>query len=140
MTDLLTRGQHELDAAKRQAIYLRAQQLIMDEAVVMPINQNADLVMVSKKLAGLTWSGGGFEYLGAGLPVHADGQTESGFMATLIKAERLIDGTGAPPLHSGILAVEGERILGAFEGSVPEGLVPDGAETLEFPAAQLCLA
>lgn len=65
LTDLLTRGQHELDAAKRQAIYFRAQQLIMDEAVVMPINQNADLVMVSKKLAGLSWSGGGFEYLGA---------------------------------------------------------------------------
>ncbi len=58
-------------------------------------------------------------------------------MATLIKAERLIDGTGAPPLHSGILAVEGERILGAFEGSVPEGLVPDGAETLEFPGCTI---
>jgi peptide/nickel transport system substrate-binding protein len=37
----------------------------MDEAVMLPIRQNVDLVMTSKKLTGVTYSGGGFEYLGA---------------------------------------------------------------------------
>ena len=35
-------------------------------AVEMPIHQNIDLVMTDKTLSGLTWSGGGFEYFGAG--------------------------------------------------------------------------
>ena len=35
----------------------------MDQAVIMPIRQNIDLVMTSKKLTGVTYSGGGFEYL-----------------------------------------------------------------------------
>ncbi len=43
----------------------QAQKIIMDQAVEMPIHQNIDLVMTTKKLTGLTWSGGGFEYFGA---------------------------------------------------------------------------
>ena len=50
---------------KRVAIYDEAQKIIMDEAVEMPIHENIDLVMTTKRLQGLTWSGGGFEYFGA---------------------------------------------------------------------------
>jgi peptide/nickel transport system substrate-binding protein len=31
----------------------------------MPIHENIDLVMTTKALTGVTWSGGGFEYFGA---------------------------------------------------------------------------
>ena len=34
----------------------------MDQALSMPIHENQDLVLTSKKLTGMTWSGGGFEY------------------------------------------------------------------------------
>jgi peptide/nickel transport system substrate-binding protein len=37
----------------------------MDEAIVLPFHQNIDLVMIQKKLVGVTYSGGGFEYFGA---------------------------------------------------------------------------
>jgi len=35
----------------------------MENAVMMPIRENIDLVMTSKKLTGVTYMGGGFEYL-----------------------------------------------------------------------------
>jgi peptide/nickel transport system substrate-binding protein len=65
LTALILQGQSELDPAKRPAIYAQVQKIIMDEALVMPLHQNIDLVMASKKLTGVTWSGGGFEYFGA---------------------------------------------------------------------------
>ena len=65
LTKLIADGQQELDPAKRLAIYAQAQKIIMDQAIELPIRQNIDLVMTSKKLTGLTYSGGGFEYFGA---------------------------------------------------------------------------
>ena len=65
LTSLIVQGQQELDPAKRPAIYAQVQKIIMDNAVEMPIHQNIDLVMTTKNLNGLTWSGGGFEYFGA---------------------------------------------------------------------------
>jgi peptide/nickel transport system substrate-binding protein len=65
LTPLLRQAQQETDADKRIALYKQAQKLIMDAAVMMPIRQNIDLVMTSKKLTGLTYIGGGFEYLWA---------------------------------------------------------------------------
>ena len=65
LTELITQGQQERDPAKRIAIYHQAQKIIMDQAVMMPIRQNIDLVMTSKKMSGLTYSGGGFEYFWA---------------------------------------------------------------------------
>ena len=65
LTALLNQGQGEADAAKRIGIYHEAQKIIMDNAVMMPIRQNIDLVMTSKKLTGVTYEGGGFEYLWA---------------------------------------------------------------------------
>jgi peptide/nickel transport system substrate-binding protein len=65
LTALINRGQGESDPAKRLSIYAQAQKIIMDQAAEMPIHQNIDLVMTTKKLTGVTWSGGGFEYFGA---------------------------------------------------------------------------
>lgn len=65
LTELIKQGQVETDPAKRIELYKQAQKIIMDQAVMMPIRQNIDLVVVSKKLTGVTYSGGGFEYLGA---------------------------------------------------------------------------
>lgn len=65
LTSLITQAQEESDMQKRQSLYSQAQKIIMDEAVLMPIHENVDLVMTSKKLTGLIYSGGGFEYFGA---------------------------------------------------------------------------
>ncbi len=65
LTDLIKQGQAETDTAKRVEIYHKAQKIIMDNAVIMPIRQNIDLIMTTKNLTGVTWSGGGFEYFGA---------------------------------------------------------------------------
>jgi peptide/nickel transport system substrate-binding protein len=65
LTALIMQGQQELDPAKRPAIYAKIQKIIMDEAIVLPFHQNIDLVMIQKKLVGVTYSGGGFEYFGA---------------------------------------------------------------------------
>jgi len=62
---LFKQGREETDAAKRLPIYHEIQKILMEEAVMLPIRQNIDLVMTSKKLTGVTYSGGGFEYLGA---------------------------------------------------------------------------
>jgi peptide/nickel transport system substrate-binding protein len=54
--------------SQREKIYAQAQTLIMQEAVMLPLYQNEDLVLTSKKLNGITYAGGGFEYfLGATL-------------------------------------------------------------------------
>jgi peptide/nickel transport system substrate-binding protein len=63
LSQLITQGQQETDPAKRVGIYHQVQKTLMDLAVIMPIRQNIDLVMTSKKLTGVTYSGGGFEYL-----------------------------------------------------------------------------
>jgi peptide/nickel transport system substrate-binding protein len=65
LTELILQGQRELDPAKRTEIYHQAQQIIMDNAVIMPIRENIDLLTLSKNLVGVTYSGGGFEYFGA---------------------------------------------------------------------------
>ena len=65
LTKLLLDGQQDFDPAKRLPIYAQAQKIIMDQAIELPIRQNIDLVMTTKKLTGLTYSGGGFEYFGA---------------------------------------------------------------------------
>ncbi len=65
LTKLILDGQQELDPAKRASIYADAQKIIMDQAIELPMRQNIDLVMTNKKLTGLTYSGGGFEYFGA---------------------------------------------------------------------------
>jgi peptide/nickel transport system substrate-binding protein len=62
---LFKQGREETDATKRVSIYRDVQKILMDEAIILPIRQNIDLVMTSKKLTGVIYSGGGFEYFGA---------------------------------------------------------------------------
>ena len=53
-------------------------------------------------------------------------------MTIVIQADRLIDGSGAEPIDDAVLVLDGEKIVGVFEGRVPDGLVPEGAEHLDF--------
>lgn len=53
------------DVEARAELYKKAQKMLLDNAVVLPIRQNLDLTMSAKDLTGITWSGGGFQYFGA---------------------------------------------------------------------------
>jgi len=61
LSRLILQGQQALDPAQRLKIYSQAQKIVMDQAVEMPIHQNIDLLVMSSKLHGVTYSGGGFE-------------------------------------------------------------------------------
>ncbi len=52
-------------------------------------------------------------------------------MITLIRADRLIDGTGAAALLDPILAVADGRVMALFQGQVPDGAVTGDALTLD---------
>jgi peptide/nickel transport system substrate-binding protein len=65
LTNLINQGQQESDPAKRVSMYNQAQQIVMGNALELPLHENVDLVMTSKSLTGLQYSGGGFEYFGA---------------------------------------------------------------------------
>lgn len=61
LTALLEKGKSTTDADERAKIYHQAQKIILEQAVLMPIHDSQDLLTYSKKLTGLTYSGGGFE-------------------------------------------------------------------------------
>ena len=48
----------------------------------------------------------------------------------VIKADRLIDGTGAPPVDNAVLVIEGDRITAA--GSVTTVTSPPGARIIDL--------
>ena len=52
-----------------------------------------------------------------------------------IKAARLFDGTGAPPIENAVALIEGERIVAA--GAASDVAVPDGADVLDAGDATL---
>ncbi|WP_454858003.1 amidohydrolase family protein [Rhizobium binxianense] len=52
-----------------------------------------------------------------------------------MRADRLIDGTGAGPVEKPILVIDGDKIAGVEQGSVPEGL--SDAEILDFPGGTI---
>jgi peptide/nickel transport system substrate-binding protein len=62
LTNLLMQGRSQLTDAARTATYKKAQQLIMQQALMFPLHENSDLVVMSSKLKGVSYSGGGFEY------------------------------------------------------------------------------
>jgi peptide/nickel transport system substrate-binding protein len=62
LTKLIEEGQATTDSATRAKLYEQAQQIIMDQAIDLPLHANEDLLTYSKNLTGLTYSGGGFEY------------------------------------------------------------------------------
>lgn len=57
--------------------------------------------------------------------------------ATVLKARRLIDGSGAPPLENPAVLVSGGKIVGVYQGEVPAGVAPADAAVLEYPEATL---
>ncbi|MET0747129.1 MAG: amidohydrolase family protein, partial [Rhizobium sp.] len=57
-------------------------------------------------------------------------------MKTLVKADRLIDGSGGQPLSNAAVLVEAGKITGVFEGAVPDGAAAD-ADILDFPGCTI---
>lgn len=53
-------------------------------------------------------------------------------MTTVLRADRLIDGSGAPAVDDAVLVIDGGKVIGVFEGRAPDGLVPDDAEVLNY--------
>ncbi|WP_373002664.1 amidohydrolase family protein [Hyphomonas sp.] len=53
----------------------------------------------------------------------------------LIRADRLIDGTGADPLENATLVIEAGKVAGIIRGDIPDRLA--GAELLEFPGGTI---
>jgi peptide/nickel transport system substrate-binding protein len=62
LTKLIHEGETTTNQATRATLYEQAQQIIMQQAVDLPLHANQDLLVYSKNLTGLTYSGGGFEY------------------------------------------------------------------------------
>lgn len=62
LTKLIEEGEVTSSTSARAKIYQQAQQIIMQEAVDLPLHLNDDLLVYSKNLTGVTYSGGGFEY------------------------------------------------------------------------------
>jgi imidazolonepropionase-like amidohydrolase len=58
-------------------------------------------------------------------------------MTTLIRADRLIDGTGATPVTDPVVVVEGDTIIGVYQGEAPDGVVPADAEVLTYGGCTL---
>lgn len=56
-------------------------------------------------------------------------------MKTLIKAARLIDGTGAPPVSDPILVIDGGKVEAVLTGAVPAEFA--GATVHDFPGATI---
>ena len=59
LTKLIDEGATTTNQAARAPLYEQAQQIIMQQAVELPLHLNQDLLVYSKNLAGLTYSGGG---------------------------------------------------------------------------------
>ncbi len=55
----------------------------------------------------------------------------------ILKARRLIDGSGSPPIDDAAVVVEGNRIVGVYQGQVPDVVAPPHAEVVEFPDGTL---
>jgi imidazolonepropionase-like amidohydrolase len=55
----------------------------------------------------------------------------------VIHADRLIDGTGAPPVDDAVLVVEGETITAIHRHRVPDGLLPPDTPVLDYRGCTL---
>ena len=57
--------------------------------------------------------------------------------ATVIHADRLLDGTGAAAVADAVLVVDGGRVAAVFAGPSPDGAVPPGADHLHMPGCTI---
>lgn len=62
LTDLIQQAQGIPSTSARLQLYKQAQQIIMDQALELPLRENDDLVVLSNKVSNVKYSGGGFEY------------------------------------------------------------------------------
>jgi imidazolonepropionase-like amidohydrolase len=58
-------------------------------------------------------------------------------MTKIIRAGKLIDGTGSAPIPDPIVMVDGDTITGVYSGQAPEGTVPADAEVFDYPGCTL---
>ena len=58
-------------------------------------------------------------------------------MTKIIRADRLIDGTGGAPIPDPVVVVDGVTITGVYSGQAPEGAAPADAEVLDYPGCTL---
>ena len=63
LTHLIEQGQQVTSTEQRLSIYAQVQKIIMEQALEIPIHENVDLVMTSKRLTGVSYTAGGTEYL-----------------------------------------------------------------------------
>ncbi|MBV9811258.1 MAG: amidohydrolase family protein, partial [Acetobacteraceae bacterium] len=57
--------------------------------------------------------------------------------ATVLRADRLLDGTGAAPIADPHLVIEDGRIVGVHAGGLPQDAVPPETKTLRFPGCTI---
>ncbi len=57
--------------------------------------------------------------------------------ALVLRADRLLDGTGAPPLAPATLIIEGGTVRDSFAGPAPDGAIPPGADILDLPGCTI---
>ncbi|HWG01028.1 MAG TPA: amidohydrolase family protein [Trebonia sp.] len=58
-------------------------------------------------------------------------------MTKIIRADKLIDGTGGAPIPDPVVVVEGDTITGVHAGRAPEGALPADAEVLDYQGCTL---
>ncbi len=58
-------------------------------------------------------------------------------MTTVIKADRLLDGTGGPPVDDATLVINAGQVVGVFEGKLPDHLIPPDATHLDYTGCTL---
>jgi imidazolonepropionase-like amidohydrolase len=58
-------------------------------------------------------------------------------LTTVIRADRLVDGTGAAPIQDATLVIDQGRIVGVFSGEAPQALVPADAEVFDLPGCTI---
>ena len=59
-------------------------------------------------------------------------------MTTVIHADRLIDGTGAPPVTDPVLVLDDCRVTAVFQGKLPDGAAAPDAQRLDYPGCTPC--
>ncbi|TCR72665.1 amidohydrolase family protein [Rhizobium sp. BK376] len=58
-------------------------------------------------------------------------------MTTLIRADRLIDGTGSAVVENAVLVIEEGKVVGVYPSQAPDSVVSPDAEILDFPGCTI---
>jgi imidazolonepropionase-like amidohydrolase len=58
-------------------------------------------------------------------------------LTIVIRADRLVDGTGGAPISDAVLVVDDGTVVGTFAGAAPDGVVPADAEVIDLPGCTM---